>query len=76
MTTIKLSTPEQREEFKLRFGDTHNVIRVGFNLTQLYGVGTEYLVGPGGIILAKFYDGDLVSGVVSPKGSEKTLITK
>ena len=64
---------KDREEFKNRFGDQSNVIRVGFSLDQLTGIGTEYLVAPGGIILGKFYDGNLVYKAPAAN-QERTLI--
>lgn len=64
---------KDKEAFKNRFGDQSNVIRIGFELNQLYGIGTEYLVGRGGIILGKFFDGNLVYKAPAAT-QEKTLI--
>ena len=70
---MNIISMKDREDFKKRFGDQSNVIRIGFELSQLTGVGTEYLVGKGGIILGKFYDGNLVYKAPAAT-QEKTLI--
>ena len=49
-----------------------NVVRVSFSLQELKGTGTEYYVIDGTIV-AKFFNGTLVTGEI-PQGNEE--ITK
>lgn len=51
------------------------MIRVGFKPSQLMGEGVEYLV-VGGVIIARFLDGKLISDMDSPVTEGNDEITK
>jgi hypothetical protein len=50
-----------------------NMVKIGFSIMQLTGIGTEYLVIDEEII-AKFYNGNLIYGPTTGN-DEKTVIS-
>lgn len=51
-----------------------NVIGIGRSVSDLKGKGTEYLVIEG-VIIAKFYNGQMIQTVMAVNGNEKTVIS-
>lgn len=52
--------------------EVDNVVRIGFKPSDLKGIGTEYLVKDSQVI-AKFYNGSMITSVLVVGNTEKTV---